>query len=71
MTLVCMVLKLDTLERRSEIPGKSSSVVLENGGDQFYRLWESSRSITWSQGGKQDSAYNTVKEMYLDWLHPA
>jgi len=46
--------KLDTSERRSEIPGKVRNVVLEkNAEDQLERLCKKWKSITQSQGRKE------------------
>jgi hypothetical protein len=50
------------LEKRAEIPGKYSYVVLEKDGeDQLNPLCEKQRSITYSQGGKEHPTYNKIK----------
>jgi hypothetical protein len=54
---------LDTLESRSEIPGKLWNVVLEKDGeDQLDRSREERRSVTKSQGGEEHCTNNTKME---------
>jgi hypothetical protein len=55
-----MVLKLDTSESRSEIPGEFGNVVLDDG-EQLDRSREKRRSI---QGGEEYPTHNKKKEGY-------
>jgi len=62
---------VDTLESRSEIPGKFYNVVLKKEGVQLDQSYEKQRSITHSQERQEYPTYNNKKEGYLFWSQPA
>jgi hypothetical protein len=53
---------MDTLEHRSEIPGKFRNVVLQKDGDQLDQLCYKIRGSTEGQGGQEYPTDNKNKE---------